>query len=173
MERATFASVVREIPPEKIIWVDETGIEEHLMRTHARGMRGQRVHADVPGKRVGRTTLIAGYSDGRLKAPMRFKGNTNTVVFNTWCREVLSEELRKDDVVIMDSATFHKSSETRKIIEGKGATLLFQPKYSPDMNKSEPQWANLKRRIRADKNPNTFIQKLDTHINNMCNQKIN
>ena len=83
VERATFQSVVKEIPPNNIIWVDETGIEEHLTRTHGRTKRGERYYADVPGKRVGRTTLIAGYGDGILKAPMRFKGHTNTQLFNS------------------------------------------------------------------------------------------
>jgi transposase len=168
VERATFCSVVRNIPPDNIVWVDETGIEEHLIRPYGRNNRGERLYADTPGKRVARTTLIAGYGEGRLKAPMRFKGSTNTHVFNIWCREVLAPELRKGDVVVMDNATFHKSSETRDIIESKGATLLFQPKYSPDLNKSEPQWANLKQRIRKDQSDKPFISKLDKHIKKMA-----
>lgn len=154
------------------MWVDETGIEERLLRTHARAPRGSRAIGDVSGKRVGRTTLIAGYGAGILKAPMRFKGYTNTNVFNTWAEKVLAPELTASNVVIMDSASFHKSKATRDIIESTGATLLFQPKYSPDCNKSEPQWANLKRRIRSDASTQTFIQKLDKHIRNMCNYKV-
>ena len=172
MERATFRSVVAQIPAESIVWVDETGIEERLLRAHARTMRGTRALGDISGKRVGRTTLIAGYGAGVLKAPMRFKGYTNTRVFNAWCEEVLAPELTPGNVVVMDSASFHKSKTTRDIIEATGATLLFQPKYSPDCNKSEPQWANLKHRIRSDKSPATFIQKLDKHIRYMCNYKV-
>lgn len=63
VERATFASVVREIPPEKIIWVDETGVEEPLIRLYGRNDRGKHLYADVSGKRVARTTLIAGYGE--------------------------------------------------------------------------------------------------------------
>lgn len=172
MERATFRSVVAQIPAEHIVWVDETGIEERLFRSHARTARGARALGDVSGKRVGRTTLIAGYGAGVLKAPMRFKGYTNTSVFNTWVAQVLAPELTPDNVVVMDSASFHKSKATRDLIEATGATLLFQPKYSPDCNKSEPQWANLKHRIRSDNSPANFIQKLDKHIRYMCNYNI-
>ncbi len=172
MERATFSTVIAQIPPESIVWVDGTGVEERLLRTHARSPRGTRAMGDVSGKRVGRTTLIAGYGAGLLKAPMRFKGYTNTNVFNTWAAEVLAPELTASNVVIMDSASFHKSQATRDIIEATGATLLFQPKYSPDCNKSEPQWANLKRRIRSDSSPQTFLQKLDKHIRYMCGYKV-
>jgi transposase len=172
VERATFNAVVAQIPPETIVWVDETGIEERVLRSHARSPRGLRALGEISGKRVGRTTLIAGYGAGALKAPMRFKGYTNTAVFNSWCREVLVPELRPGDVVIMDSATFHKSAETRERIEAAGATLLFQPKYSPDLNKSEPQWANLKRRLRTDQTHQPFLEKLDKHIVKMCGHKV-
>ena len=164
--------MVAQIHADQIVWVDETGIEERLLRTHARSARGQRCISETSGKRVGRTTLIAGYGAGVLKAPMRFKGYTNTAVFNTWCEKVLAPELQCGQFVIMDSASFHKSKATRDIIEATGATLLFQPKYSPDCNKSEPQWANLKRRIRSDSSPQTFLQKLDRHIRYMCNYKV-
>ena len=149
--------------------MDETGIEERLLRTHARTPPGARAFTDVSGKRVGRTTLIAGYGAGVLKAPMRFKGYTNTNVLFTWAAELLAPEVTASNVVIMDSASFHKSKTTRDIIEATGAMLLFQPKYSPDCNKSEPQWANLKRRIRSDNSPHTFLQKLNEHIQYMCN----
>jgi len=172
VERATFNAIVRTIPPESVVWVDETGIEERLLRTHARTRRGVRAVDNISGKRVGRTTLIAGYGAGVLKAPMRFKGYTNTNVFNTWCELVLAPELKAGQVVIMDSASFHKSTATRTIIESTGATLLFQPKYSPDCNKSEPQWANLKRRIRSDPSTQSFFHKLDKHIRYMCNYMV-
>jgi transposase len=165
--------VVEQIPAERIVWVDETGIEERLFRSHARAALGQRCLSETSGKRVGRTTLIAGYGAGVLKAPMRFKGYTNTQVFNAWCEEVLAPELVPGQFVIMDSASFHKSKATRNIIEATGAKLLFQPKYSPDCNKSEPQWANLKRRIRSDNSHDSFIQKLDKHIQYMCNHSVN
>jgi len=172
VERATFNAVVAQIPADQIVWVDETGIEERLFRLHARAIRGRRCLSDISGKRVGRTTLIAGYGAGVLKAPMRFKGYTNTRVFNAWCEKVLAPELTSGNVVSMDSASFHKSKATRDIIEATGATLLFQPKYSPDCNKSEPQWANLKHRIRSDNSNAAFIQKLDKHIRHMCDYKV-
>lgn len=172
IERATFASVVREIPPEKIVWVDETGIEERIHRKYAREIIGKRAVSNISGKRVPRTTLIAGYGNGTLKAPMRFKGTTNTAVFNAWVEEILCPELQQDDVVIMDNATFHRSDKTKMLIQNTGAILLFQPKYSPDLNKIEPQWANLKHYIRADKTDEPFLCKLDAHIVKMSHHKV-
>lgn len=143
-----------------------------MHRRHAREIIGKRAFSNISGKRVPRTTLIAGYGEVVLKAPMRFKGTTNTAVFNAWVEKILCPELNEGDVVIMDNATFHKSSQTKILIENKGATLLFQPKYSPDLNKIEPQWGNLKHYIRADKTNEPFLQKLDNHIVNMSNHKV-
>lgn len=47
----------------------------------------------------------------------------------------------------MDNATFHKSPQTRKLIEQAGYHLLFLPPYSPDLNPLETFWANLKNKI--------------------------
>ena len=45
----------------------------------------------------------------------------------------------------MDNVPFHKSAKTRELIERTGATLLFLPPYSPDLNPIEHDFATLKR----------------------------
>jgi transposase len=45
----------------------------------------------------------------------------------------------------MDNAPFHKSALTHALIAGTGATLLFLPPYSPDLNPIEHDFATLKR----------------------------
>lgn len=48
-------------------------------------------------------------------------------------------------IVILDNASFHKGSRTVALIEGTGASLLFLPPYSPELNPIEKDFANLKR----------------------------
>ncbi len=48
-------------------------------------------------------------------------------------------------VVIMDNASFHKGSETEAVIRSSGASLLFLPPYSPELNPIEKDFANIKR----------------------------
>ncbi|MDJ0626589.1 MAG: transposase [Candidatus Caenarcaniphilales bacterium] len=156
------------MPQENIIWADETGIEERMHRTYGRAERGNKVHSNISGKRIPRTTLISGYSEGVLKSPMVFKGYTDTKAFITWIEKCLLKEMEERHVLIIDNASFHKSPRVRELIESKGARLIYQPKYSPDLNKSEPQWANLKRSIRSDNSDIPFHKKLDKHILRMC-----
>ena len=51
-------------------------------------------------------------------------------------------------MIVMDNARFHKSEETREIIEDHGHQLLFLPPYSPDLNPIENYWAILKGKLR-------------------------
>jgi len=121
-------------------------VEEEVERAYGGADRGKRVYGDISGNnRHCRTSIIAAYHQKKLQAPFRFKGHTNTTVFNTW----LVPLLVAGQIVILDNGAFHKSLQTRKIIEAAGAHLLFLPSYSPDMNKIEPQWAKLKARIRS------------------------
>jgi len=130
---------------------------------------GSRAYGEISGKRVSRTTLIAGYVRGGFIAPFRFKGYTNTAVFNQWVERCLVPDLKKGQVVILDNARFHKSKETVDLIESAGCRVLFQPPYSPDLNKIEPMWANIKERLRSFyDNKKTFYQNLDYHFNDMC-----
>ena len=83
---------ISKISPEKIIWVDEAGIDEIIYRPYARTDQGKRAYSDITGQRVSRTTIISGYCNGKLKSPMRFKGYTDKYVVNSWCEQLLSKE---------------------------------------------------------------------------------
>jgi transposase len=149
--------------------MDEAGIDEVLYREYAYESKGERSYSDVTGKRVARTTLIAGYREGKLIAPWYFKGTTDRKMVEAWCENALKTDICAGDVVVMDNAAFHRYSKAQELIESYGARVLWMPKYSPDLNKIEPQWANLKNGIRSNKNINqTFFQKLETKILQMC-----
>ena len=93
---------------------------------------------------------------------MCFKGTCNTELFNTWLERVLLPELQQGQVIIMDNATFHKSSRTKELIEKAGCLLLFLPPYSPDFNPIEKYLANLKARIKSTiLNFNSLLDALD------------
>lgn len=76
---------------------------------------------------------------------MLFSGTCNTTIFNAWLKEMLCPLLSETDVVVMDNAAFHKSQETKSLIESTGAALLYLPPYSPELNPIEKDFANIKR----------------------------
>lgn len=143
--------------PEKRVYVDETGFNAPVIREYGYSPRGKRIEGECTGKRFARTSLIAGLKEGKVLAPMEFKGYCNTQVVLTWVKEMLLPELKPGDVVIWDNATFHKSSKLAQAFATAGIELLFLPAYSPDLNPIEKFWAWLKSWIRELNLPSLHI----------------
>lgn len=132
-------------------------MDDALHRPYARAPRGTKVLGEVSGAHTHRISLIAALRESQLLAPMRFEGYCDTLVFNAWLEHVLLPELQPGQIVLMDNASFHKSSTTKTLIESKGCTLKYLPTYSPDFNPIEPQWAILKARLRKHKRPDQSL----------------
>jgi transposase len=72
----------------------------------------------------------------------------NGDVFLTYLRRCLRPTLSAGDIVIMDNLPAHKLAEVREMIESIGATLLYLPPYSPDLNPIEQLFAKFKALLR-------------------------
>ena len=89
--------------PPQVVWVDECELHQDLYRPSARSPRGQPVDADIQDKRFApRVSVIAAYCQGRLLAPLRFEGYTDTKMFNTWVERCLLPVLHPGQVIILD-----------------------------------------------------------------------
>ena len=64
--------------------MDEAGIEERLEREYGKAPRGERVIGEITGKRVPRTTIMAGYRNKKIISPLYFKGTTVKKVVDYW-----------------------------------------------------------------------------------------
>lgn len=65
---------------------------------------------------------------------------------------IYKKELKPNQIVITDNASFHKSVRVKELIEQAGCKLIYLPPYSPDLSLIEHVWANLKRCIRINDN---------------------
>ena len=68
--------------------------------------------------------------------------------FLAYVEQVLCPTLVAGDIVILDNLGSHRSDKIRQAIETRGATLLYLPKYSPDLNPIENAFAKLKAALR-------------------------
>jgi transposase len=115
-----------------------------MSRSHGRCKRGERLRMSLPYGHWKTTTLVASLSTQGIIAPMVYDGPINRLVFETYIEQVLVPQLQAGDIVIMDNLSSHKGVKVRQLIEETGATLLYLPPYSPDLNPIENAFSKLK-----------------------------
>ena len=69
-------------------------------------------------------------------------------VFRASIRKVLCPTLRAGDIVVRDNLRPHKNALTLALMEPAGASALFLPADSPDLNPSEKMWSKVKQSLR-------------------------
>lgn len=135
----------RYIAGKTFVYVDESGFAYGAAREHGYAQLGKKLYGIRSGHSRPRISLIAARIGNGLAATMLFAGTCNTSIFNAWLEKELTQYLNKNMVVIMDNAAFHKSEQTKQIIENTGAELLFLPPYSPDLNPIENSFGTIKK----------------------------
>jgi transposase len=130
------------------VFLDETSAKTNMTRLYGRSPRGQRLIGSAPFGHWNTTTFIAGLRHDRLVAPMVLSGAMNGCAFHAWVEQCLAPTLGAGDIVIADNLSSHKVVGVRDLIEARGASLLFLPPYSPDLNPIEMVFAKLKALLR-------------------------
>lgn len=132
-----------------MIFIDETWAKTNMTRLRGRAPRGQRLIAKVPHGHWKTTTLIAALGIEGVRCSMVVDGAVNADVFEAFVEHVLVHHLQSGDVVVMDNLSSHKRDRTRQLIEQAGATLLYLPPYSPDLNPIEMIFSKIKQLLRS------------------------
>lgn len=147
-KRDKYQEVIKDIPPESLVYIDESGIDMAICKDKGWGKKSQKLIDKRSGKHYERTNIIAGLNMNTAIAPMVFNGTCDTILFENWVEHFLIKELKPGQYVIMDNAAFHKSQKTKDLIESVECKVIFLPPYSPDLNPIEKFWANMKRWIK-------------------------
>lgn len=133
---------------DRVVYIDESGIDKFISREYGWGLRGHKIIGEVSGKRYARESFIAGQLQNKIVAPFCYTGTCDSTLFNFWLENFLLPSIGSGYTLIMDNAAFHKSEDTRILINNADCELLFLPPYSPDLNPIEKFWANLKAKIK-------------------------
>jgi transposase len=133
---------------EKLIFIDETGTTTNMARTRGRCEIGKRLVAAIPHGHWKTSTFIAGLRTTGIHASFLVDGPTNGSVFLTYVEQCLVPTLARGDIVVMDNLPAHKVAGVRERIESAGATLMYLPPYSPDLNPIEMAFSKIKALLR-------------------------
>jgi len=135
----------------KLVFLDETSINTGMTRLYGRGTSNERVVDYTPDIRFERTTLLSSVRLNGDIIPVVFEGSLNGDIFKEYIRQFLVPSLHKGDIVIMDNLTSHKVKGVIDPIKTAGASVLYLPPYSPDLNPIEMMWSKIKAYLRKIK----------------------
>ena len=127
---------------------DETATTTNMARLRGRCPRGIRLIGRVPQGHWETLTFVAGLRHDGIVAPFVIEGPMNGETFLTYIQQSVVPTLEPGETVIIDNLKAHKVAGVREAIEAVGATLLFLPRYSPDLDPIEMPFAKLKALLR-------------------------
>jgi transposase len=150
-QRLEYWEKVKEVKPENLIFIDETGIWEGMERSVSRSLKGRRAFSYRKKYKGQKHTVIGAISLNDLVCLKTIKASMKGEDFLGFVRDDLCPKLNADKVVVMDNLNTHKSAEVQKMITAAGAKILYLSSYSPDFNPIEMLWSVLKGFIRQFK----------------------
>ena len=130
------------------MFLDETWATTNMTPSHGRAPKGQCLMCSVPHGHWHTTTFLCGLRTTGLVAPLVLDGAINGNAFLAYVEQFLVPTLTPGDAVVLDNLSSHKVNGVREAIEAAGATLLYLPPYSPDLNPIELAFSKLKRLLR-------------------------
>jgi transposase len=134
--------------PARFVFLDETGTATNMARRYGRSLAQRRLVAAVPHGHWRTTTFVAGLRQTGIVAPLVLDGPMTGPAFRAYVEQFLAPSLAPGDVVVLDNLAAHRVDGIRQALAAVGASLLYLPPYSPDLNPIEQLFAKLKALLR-------------------------
>lgn len=150
-ERAAFKEAQRTLAVDKLVFLDEAGMNLSMTTAYARAPSGERAVEYRPSTRTKKTSIIGAMTHQGMVALGTVEGSFNGVRFQSWITETLLPLLEPGTAIVWDNVPFHLSAAVRMAVEAAGCRLLKMPPYSPDLNPIEECWSKLKYLVRRAK----------------------
>ena len=142
------AEIIGQVDPRALVFVDESGCNRAMTRTHARSLCGTRARGNAPRNWGDNVSIVGALSLSGPLTTMHMAGAINGDAFLLYLDHFLVPALWPGAVVVMDNLSAHKLKAVREKIEAVGARLVYLPPYSPDFNPIELAWSKLKSFLR-------------------------
>lgn len=138
---------------EKMVFVDESGVNINMTRIYGRSLGGTRCVDKTPLNTPTNTTILSSIRINGESAYTTYSGGTTGDKFVEYLKNILIPTLNEGDIIVMDNIRSHHVKEVSEIINHsvKHLTLLYLPAYSPDFNPIEMMWSKIKSILRTKK----------------------
>jgi transposase len=139
---------MRVFDPARLVFIDETWTNTAMVRLRGRNLIGERLVDYAPHGHWKIITFVGALRLRGMTAPFVLEGAMNGPMFLAYVEQCLVPTLKRGEIVLMDNLPVHKVAGVREAIEAVGATLLYLPSYSPDLNSIEMAFSKLKAHLR-------------------------
>lgn len=150
--RFNYSRMMLEMDANKMIFIDEMGVNCSMRRRFGRAPKGETPKKNVTSIRSKNISIAAAITKTELLYFKIREGAYNTehfVLFINDLIEKLRERYLSNMLIICDNVPFHKSVIINNIIAENGHKLIFLPPYSPQLNPIEEVFSSWKERIRS------------------------
>ena len=138
---------MKNIEVDKVVYIDETGIDTYLYREYGRSPKGKKVFGKIRGRKYQRVGIVAAKMGHEIIAPFEYNETMNSDLFEGWFENILLPILPPESIIVMDNASFHRKNQLYELAEEYGINIIFLPPYSPEYNPIEHFWFWLKRKV--------------------------
>ena len=91
------------IPQDKIVYVDETGIDKCLSRKYGSSPKRTKIYGKVYGHKFDRINIVAAQQNNQIIAPLQYNGMMHSRFFEAWFENHLIPLLKQGTVIVMDN----------------------------------------------------------------------
>lgn len=169
--RFNFSRKLLEIEQNKLVFLDEMGVNCSMRRRYGRAPLGQTPRKNVASIRSKNISIAAAITKTGLIAFKIRDGAFNTESFTEFINELMQLLLEKNLVgmtIICDNIPFHKSGQSNTVIKNNGHNLIFLPPYTPQLNPIEEVFGFWKEQVRG-KNCDSHESLIDAINTTVCN----
>lgn len=139
---------------KRLIFIDESGYRLGGTPRYGWSPIGQDAYGGHIQGNWTMMTMIGAMSLDGFRGFMNIDSGTSKEVFIAFIKEILSPNIKKGDIVVMDNLAAHKNIEVKEIIEKCGGKVVYIPPYSPEFNPIEKAWAKIKDILRRQDTEN-------------------
>ena len=145
--RQGFAHEQKRLDPERLVFLDETGVHRAMRKTQAWAPSGQRAVSYRPGAKRKNVSVMGAVRRSGIVAMKSSPKAMTIMIFLGFLQTCLLPRLRPGDILVMDNLAAHRSPRVKRLLKAHQIGCLFTPAYSPEFNPIEMVWNSLKRRF--------------------------
>jgi transposase len=136
-DRTKFINKINTLDKNKIISIDETGINNVLNKLFGYSEKGHDINIPITNKKNKNNSIIIALTTSGIIHYDIHQDSINANLFNNFIVKVINKLKEKNIIFLFDNVRFHKNNEVLNLIINNGHQYLFVPSYSPDLNPIE------------------------------------